>query len=40
LLPVAAEAVEQVLCLPLYGALPLSAVDAICDMILSIQEQA
>jgi dTDP-4-amino-4,6-dideoxygalactose transaminase len=40
LLPVAAEAVGQVLCLPLYGALPLSAVDAICDMILSIQEQA
>ena len=40
LLPVAAEAVTQVLCLPLYGTLSLEAVDAICDMIAHIQEQA
>ena len=40
LLPVAHEAVGQVLCLPLYGTLPLSAVDAICDMIADIQEKA
>ena len=40
LLPVANEAVAQVLCLPLYGTLPLSAVDAICDMIVDIQEKA
>lgn len=39
-LPVATEVVRQVLCLPLYGALPLTAVDAICDMIREIQEQA
>jgi dTDP-4-amino-4,6-dideoxygalactose transaminase len=39
-LPVAHEAVGQVLCLPLYGTLPLSAVDAICDMIADIQEKA
>ena len=38
-LPVAAEAVGQVLCLPLYGTLPLASVDAICDMIAGIQEQ-
>jgi len=40
LLPVATEVVREVLCLPLYGTLPLSAVDAICDMIQTIQEQA
>ncbi len=40
LLPVATAAVAQVLCLPLYGTLPLPAVDAICDMIRHIQEQA
>ena len=39
-LPVAREVVEQVLCLPLYGALDLSAVDAICDMIMGIQARA
>jgi dTDP-4-amino-4,6-dideoxygalactose transaminase len=36
-LPVARTVVEQVLCLPLYGALEVSAVDAICDMITAIQ---
>ena len=40
LLPVATEVVGQVLCLPLYGTLTLTAVDAICDMIGEIQEQA
>jgi dTDP-4-amino-4,6-dideoxygalactose transaminase len=40
LLPVANEAVRQVLCLPLYGALPLTAVDAICTIIKDIQRQA
>jgi dTDP-4-amino-4,6-dideoxygalactose transaminase len=40
LLPVATEAVGQVLCLPLYGTLSLPAVDAICDMIADIQEHA
>jgi dTDP-4-amino-4,6-dideoxygalactose transaminase len=40
LLPVAAEAARQVLCLPLYGSLPLTACDAICDMIRDIQKQA
>jgi len=29
-----------VLCLPLYGTLPLSAVDVICDMIRETQEHA
>jgi dTDP-4-amino-4,6-dideoxygalactose transaminase len=33
LLPVANEAVRQVLCLPLYGELPLTAVDIICTII-------
>ena len=37
LLPVATEVVEQVLCLPLYGALALEDVDLICDMIIEIQ---
>jgi dTDP-4-amino-4,6-dideoxygalactose transaminase len=39
LLPIAARVVEQVLCLPLYGALKLEEIDAICDMILEIQGQ-
>ncbi len=39
-LPVATEVVREVLCLPLYGTLPLSDVDVICDMIQEIQEQA
>ena len=39
-LPVATEVVQEVLCLPLYGTLPLSDVDVICDMIQEIQEQA
>ena len=34
-LPISQTAASQVLCLPLYGALPLDAVDAICDIILS-----
>lgn len=38
LMPVAAEVVGQVLCLPLYGTLALSDVDIICDMIREIQE--
>ena len=36
-LPVARAAASQVLCLPLYGSLPVSAVDAICDMLLSFR---
>ena len=40
LLPVATDVVREVLCLPLYGTLPLSAVDVICDMIREIQEHA
>ena len=40
LLPVATEAARQVLCLPLYGTLPLTACDTICDMIREIQKQA
>jgi len=36
-LPVARAVVEQVLCLPLYGALALSTVDAICDIVTAIQ---
>jgi dTDP-4-amino-4,6-dideoxygalactose transaminase len=40
LLPVATEVTRQVLCLPLYGTLPLTAVDAMCGMIREIQEQA
>ena len=34
-LPVARTAVDEVLCLPLYGTLPLSAVDTICDIVVS-----
>jgi dTDP-4-amino-4,6-dideoxygalactose transaminase len=40
LLPVATAVVGEVLCLPLYGALPLTAVDAICDMIEEIRAHA
>lgn len=40
LLPVASVVVQEVLCLPLYGTLPLTDVDTICDMILEIQAQA
>lgn len=36
-LPVASEVVQQVLCLPLYGTLPLSAVDTICDIVRQTQ---
>jgi len=32
-LPVAKKVVDEVLCLPLYGELPLSAVEKICDII-------
>ena len=37
-LPVATRVVREVLCLPLYGTLPLEAVDVICDMIRHIQQ--
>ena len=36
-LPVASEVVQQVLCLPLYGTLPLSTVDTICDIVRQTQ---
>ena len=39
-LPVAARAVREVLCLPLYGALTESDVDRICDMIVAVRETA
>ena len=39
-LPVAARAVQEVLCLPLYGTLPLDAVDRICDIVQSIHIRA
>jgi len=39
LLPVANEAVRQVLCLPLYGELPLTAVDIICTIIEDVHRQ-
>jgi dTDP-4-amino-4,6-dideoxygalactose transaminase len=39
-LPVAGRAVQEVLCLPLYGTLPLDAVDRICDIVQSIQIKA
>lgn len=39
-LPVANAAVRQVLCMPLYGTLPLEAVDTICDMMMEIRAQA
>ena len=35
-LPVAHRAVREVLCLPLYGTLPLDAVDRICDFLLAL----
>jgi dTDP-4-amino-4,6-dideoxygalactose transaminase len=36
-LPTARKAARQVLCLPLYGSLPLSAVQCICEMIAACQ---
>jgi dTDP-4-amino-4,6-dideoxygalactose transaminase len=36
-LPVAARAVREVLCLPIYGALPLESVSIICDIVMSLQ---
>jgi dTDP-4-amino-4,6-dideoxygalactose transaminase len=33
-LPVARTVVNEVLCLPIYGALPVAAVDTICDLLL------
>jgi dTDP-4-amino-4,6-dideoxygalactose transaminase len=39
-LPIAARAVREVLCLPLYGGLSESDVDRICDMIVAIREAA
>ena len=39
-LPVARDVVEQVLCLPLYGTLPLSAVDTMCEILAGIQARA
>ena len=39
-LPVAARAVREVLCLPIYGTLPLDAVHRICDMVMSLQGAA
>ncbi len=37
-LPVATRAVQEVLCLPLYGGLSESDVDRICDMVVAIHE--
>lgn len=39
-LPVAHRIVDEVLCLPIYGTLPLEAVDRICGMVASIQRTA
>jgi dTDP-4-amino-4,6-dideoxygalactose transaminase len=36
-LPVAHRAVQEVLCLPIYGTLPLDAVDQICDLLLGLR---
>ena len=36
-LPVAHQAVAEVLCLPLYGTLPLDVVDRICEMLLALK---
>jgi dTDP-4-amino-4,6-dideoxygalactose transaminase len=36
-LPVAHQAVQEVLCLPLYGTLPLDVVDRVCDMLLALK---
>jgi len=35
-LPVAHQAVKEVLCLPIYGTLPLDAVDRICDLLIGL----
>lgn len=39
-LPVASRVVREVLCLPIYGTLPLEAVSGICDMVISLQRSA
>ena len=39
-LPVARTVVDQVLCLPLYGTLPLDAIDTICDIVRGVQAKA
>jgi dTDP-4-amino-4,6-dideoxygalactose transaminase len=36
-LPVAQRAVSEVLCLPIYGTLPLDAVDRICDLLIGLR---
>ena len=36
-LPVAHQAVQEVLCLPIYGTLGLDAVDRICDLLLALR---
>jgi dTDP-4-amino-4,6-dideoxygalactose transaminase len=36
-LPAAARAVREVLCLPIYGTLPLESVNVICDIVMSLQ---
>jgi dTDP-4-amino-4,6-dideoxygalactose transaminase len=37
-LPVAHRAVKEVLCLPLYGTLPLDVVDRVCEMLLGLKK--
>ena len=37
-LPVASAVVDEVLCLPLYGTLPLAAVDTICEIVASAKD--
>jgi dTDP-4-amino-4,6-dideoxygalactose transaminase len=39
-LPVAHRVAEEVLCLPIYGDLPLDAVDRICEMLLALRAAA
>jgi len=39
-LPTASVVVDQVLCLPLYGTLPLTAVDTICDIVRDTRARA
>jgi dTDP-4-amino-4,6-dideoxygalactose transaminase len=39
-LPVASQVVREVLCLPIYGTLPLDAVNRVCDIIVSLQGSA
>lgn len=39
-LPVASAVVDEVLCLPLYGTLPLAHVDVICEVVRSLQARA